>query len=235
YNPVKNKYYLLYALFRNGNYDKALELAEDLAKKLENGHNWLRINDVYVLTLLHSGHYRRAMQVVQEVFTNRNFIRLSEHDKLKWSLNYGFLLITGVERTYVKGKSLNQVFEIIPDRDGQDFQMNLAIVVLQLALAVLEGKMDAIKELAREMSYYIYKHPVATYSPRSRMFLKLVNVMLKYDMDTKVCKKKGRYLYQQLKNTGHFGDAYSDMEVLPYEVLWEIFMERVEQETVNVA
>jgi len=129
---------------------------------------------------------------------------------------------------------LDRVFEIIPDRDGQDSQMNLAIVVLQLALAVNEGKMDAIQELTREMSYYIYKHPIATYSPRSRMFLKLVNVMHKCNFDTRMCKKKGRYLYQQLKNTSQFGDAYSDLEVLPYDVIWERFMEIGEQETINV-
>ena len=235
YNPVANKYYMLYALFRNGDYDKAQDLAEDLIKNQESLHFWLKIREVYFLTLMHLGYFAKALQVIRSVFTGKNLNHFKEDEIRKWSIYSGYLLIAGIEKINIKGLKLGQVLETIPDRKGHDPQMNLSVLILHLGLGVKDGNMDAVRELIREISYYIYKHPAASYSSRSRMFLKLVNVMLKCDMDARLCKKKGRYLYQQLKNTDQFGDAYSDMEILPYEVIWERFMELTEQEAVDVA
>jgi cytochrome b involved in lipid metabolism len=234
FEPVANRYYLLYALFKNGDYDKAHEQAEELIKNQDNDRFWLKINEVYFLTLMHLGHFTKALQVVRSVFTSKYFNQLREEEIKRWSVYSGYLIIAGIENINIKGLLIDQVLETIPDRNGSDHQMNLSVLILHLGLVVKEGKIDAVKELIREISYYIYKHPVAAYSPRSRMFLKLVNVILKCDMEARICKKKGRYLYQQLKHTDQYGDAYSDLEILPYDVIWEKLMESIEQETVDV-
>jgi len=232
YDPIANKYYLLYALYRNGDYDQVIELFENSIGKIDICQYWFKFRHVYFSTLMHLSHYTGAMQVALEVVKNKNFNNLEESIKTKWIVSIGFLLFAGIDRAYFRGLQLEGLLNQFPDRNSESLETNMALLVLQLAYKIERGNTDNIESVVKEMTYYVYKHPIAGYSPRSRMFLKLMNIILKCDKDAKTCRKKGRYLYQQLKSTNQYGDAYSDLEILPYEVIWEKFLDIFERRAV---
>jgi hypothetical protein len=62
------------------------------------------------------------------------------------------------------------------------------------------------------------------------MMFRLLALTVKEDMDYSQSKKKGRYFYDKLQVTPSPGDAYAEIEIIPYEQLWEITLKILQEQ-----
>ena len=69
---------------------------------------------------------------------------------------------------------------------------------------------------------YQQRHLFEPATLRSRLFLRLLQVIMEKDFDADRAAERGKALLQQLRDTPPPGEAFAEVEIIPYEHLWEL-------------
>ena len=67
------------------------------------------------------------------------------------------------------------------------------------------------------------------FSLRSKLFLKLLILAVTEDFDAESIKKKGKRHIEKLTDTPTPGDAFAEIEIVPYEHLWELILSMLQK------
>jgi hypothetical protein len=105
----------------------------------------------------------------------------------------------------------------------------VAILVLQFLYYVREEDLDMLSYLIEGLKKYAGRHLQENFSKRSVYFFKLLVTTVKADLDYVESQKKGRVLYEKMQSTPVPGDAYAEIEIIPYEQLWAIVLRTLEE------
>lgn len=144
----------------------------------------------------------------------------------RWSLFEAYLnLVAPQDDKPFKWKSVTQnVPSYSKDKEG----FNVAILILQVLYYVDMMDTEALEYRMEALKKYAHKHFKDSFSERSRIFFKLLALVVKADFDYIVAQKKGESLYLKMQNTNPPGDAYAEIEIVPYEHLWELIIKRLQ-------
>jgi hypothetical protein len=214
-----NKYVLVYSHFRALQYEKGLYYAEKyLTDFNQNSINWFAFLENYFLLALHSRKYDLAKVLIDKAFNNSYFSRISAVAKERWQLYQAYLAITKGDT--LLSKVTNPYLISLPEysKDKQGF--NVAILILQFYFFLQKKDMEALIYRIESLKKYIHTHLKDAFSLRSKLFLKLLVLTVTEDFNPEVCRKKGKKHYDKLVSTPPPGDAYSEIEIVPYEHLW---------------
>ena len=219
-----NKYVLVYAHLKAAKYEKGLFYAEKfLAEFDSNTHNWFAYFENYFLLALHSQKYELATVLLDKVFANSFFNKITSSAKERWMLYQAYLsIING--NLYLK-KVSNPYLISLPEysKDKQGF--NVAILILQFFYFLQRKDMEALLYRIESLKKYIHTHLKDSFSLRSKLFLKLLILAVTEDFDVESVQKKGRKHLEKLHETPAPGDAYAEIEIVPYEHLWGLIVE----------
>jgi hypothetical protein len=58
-------------------------------------------------------------------------------------------------------------------------------------------------------------------SARSKAFFKMLEIVVREDCEPAPCRLRAYYLYTRLQNSLPAGDAFAEIEIIPYEHLWD--------------
>ncbi|MFA0961242.1 hypothetical protein AB9P05_05525 [Roseivirga sp. BDSF3-8] len=225
-----NKFAKIYAYLRIKDYKNGLAQAKEYVKSFSRySTNWFSFMENYFLLAMHSRDYTLSGELLQEVERNPNYNKISELAKERWNLYTAYLQFINptnrVNRSFNYYDFVSTVPEYSKDKEG----FNLAILVLQY-LYYLENKdLDALMFRVESLKKYMSRHFKETFSTRTVIFFKLLINLVQYDFDLKTCRKKSKYLYDKLKSADVPGDAYAEIEIIPYEHLWEWLMNKLEE------
>lgn len=184
--------------------------------------NWFAYLENYYLLTLHSQKYELASLLLDKVFTNSYYLKVSPTAKERWQLYQAYLSIINGD-LYLK-KVTNPYLISLPEysKDKQGF--NVAILILQFFYFLQRKDIEALLYRIESLKKYIHTHLKDTFSLRSKLFLKLLILAVTEDFDAENIKKKGRKYFEKLADTPTPGDAYAEIEIVPYEHLWELIL-----------
>ena len=60
---------------------------------------------------------------------------------------------------------------------------------------------------------------------RSRLFLRLLQLIVEKNFDPQKAAERGQGLLQQLRDTPPPGEAFAEVEIIPYENLWGLVLD----------
>lgn len=217
-----NKFVLVYAHLRNKDYINGLHYAEKFSIDFKEGAiNWFAYMENYFLLALHSGQLSLAGVLLHKVTLNSSFPRISNAAKERWSLYQMYHRVISLNSVTPDNIYINPYSLSLPEYSKDKLGFNVAILVLQFIYFLQKGDSEALLYRIESLKKYVLTHLKDAFSLRSKTFLKLLILTVTEDFDADECKKKGQKLYQRLIETPPPGDAYAEIEIVPYEHLWE--------------
>ncbi|RIJ41407.1 hypothetical protein [Pontibacter oryzae] len=216
-----NKYILVYAHFRAKKLKMGLEYAAKyLEDFIEGSPNWFAYLENYFLIAMYDKKYELAETIIHRASSNSMFIKLPAAAKERWTLYQAYyLLFASTDRK--TNRIINPFLLSLPEysKDKQGF--NVAILILQFIFYLQRKETEALLYRIESLKKYILTHLKDTFSLRSKTLLKLLIITVTEDFDAQSSSKKGAKLYQRLIETPIPGDAFAEIEIVPYEHLWE--------------
>ncbi|QCR21705.1 hypothetical protein [Pontibacter sp. SGAir0037] len=223
-----NKFILVYSHLRAKNYEKGLEYAEQYLDEFDSrSRNWFAYMENYFLLALHARKYQIALNLLFRVNSNPSMSEITNAAKERWMLYRSYLDL--VFPNQHMPQSISAFLSALPEysKDKQGF--NVAILIYQFILYLNKADIEGLIYRIESLKKYILTHLKDNFSLRSRLFLKLLMLTVTENYDPKQCRIKGQSLYQRLQHTPSPGDAYAEIEIIPYEYLWEHILSILEK------
>ncbi|AKQ45709.1 hypothetical protein TH63_08680 [Rufibacter radiotolerans] len=222
-----NQFIQVYAHLRSKKLEEGLELANTYLSSFNPAsNNWFAFMENYTLLAIHARKYLLGHGLLQQVQNNPFIKKINRLAQERWSLFEAYLHYVAPQQDQpFKWQALVQNAPTY-SKDKEGF--NVAILILQVMYYLDIADHEALEYRVESLKKYAQNHFKDTFSERSRAFFKLLTVMVRSDFDPVVTHKKGLYLYQKLQRTTPPGDAYAEIEIIPYEHLWELVLQRLQ-------
>jgi hypothetical protein len=210
-------------------YDEAKAGIERCLRLQETGRQtWFKTLELNMTLALHTRRYDEAWEVFQKATSHKGFAKIPKHWQETWKIFEAWLwFLKGAgqikaETTAIKpfkvSKFLNEVPEFSKDKRG----MNVPIIVVQIAIALLEKKYDIVMDKVEALSKYNLRYLDRDNNFRSLCFIQMIVMMEKENFRRKQTIKKCENLLADLSSSPiDITDQSYDIEILPLEDTWE--------------
>ncbi len=217
----------LYALLKLGEVDEGIKLAEECLNETDKDSiNWHAFQENYFLLALKKKDYDLAIQIIDKVFNNKNFGDFEAGVVEKWSLYRAYLYYLTGEKNLVRKIDYNNIISVIPEFQKDKAGINVATLILQV-LTNLDGDLNKLHEILAAMEDYVNKYLNNSFSKRTKVFCKLLHKIVAHNKDFELIIQKSKYLTEKLTESEPDGDVYTDLEIIPYQHLWDIIVQRL--------
>ncbi|WP_026462121.1 hypothetical protein [Adhaeribacter aquaticus] len=223
-----NKYMNVFAYLRVKEYTKGLAAAENYLSAFDRTtNNWFAFMENYYLMAMHAGKFDLAAKLYADVQRNGLFKKISRNAQERWALYGAYLYFVNPSEQVLKQSNYFKLISAVPEysKDKQGF--NVAILILQYMYYLKSQDTDALLYRIESLKKYAGRHLTHQLSQRNLLFFKLLTLLVKEDLNYAGARRKGAGLLQKLKETPIPGDAYAEIEIIPYEDLWGIILQMV--------
>ncbi len=226
-----NQFIQVYAHLRSKRLEEGLELASNYITSFNPAsNNWFAFMENYTLLAIHAKKYAAAHLLLHQVQTNPFIKKINKLAQERWALFEAYLHLVAPQ-TDQPLKWQNLVHNApIYSKDKEGF--NVAILILQVMYFLEIVDFEALEYRVESLKKYAQHHFKDSFSERSRIFFKLLTILVRANFDPAETQKKGNYLYNKLQKTIPPGDAYAEIEIVPYEHLWELILEKIKSTAV---
>lgn len=217
-----NKYIQVYAYFRVKDYEKGLLLAQKYLTAIHPAtNNWFAYLENYVLLAVHAQRYELAVELVSQVYANPAFEKITKRLKEKWTLYRAYLYFMHPSEALLQHFDYQRFIQAVPEYSKDKKGFNVAILILQFLHYLKNDQADALFYRIECLRKYALLHLKEQGSARSKAFFKLLEIVVKEDFQASQCRQKSYYLYSRLQTSLPAGDAFAEIEIIPYEQLWD--------------
>jgi len=195
--------------------------------------SWFDFKSLHFLMGMHSRNYKFAFDTISEVFENKKFMNLSKSKEEQWKLYNAYLHFAYSGNFFMRSFNFSKFVEDIPEYNKRKEGYNVAILILQFMYFVERGELDELKQRRDEIKKYMDNHFKENFSYRSRTFFKLLNIAVDNNLEVKKIQQKSKYLFNKLQENQIVGESYQEMEIVPYEHLWELMINMIRFEKIG--
>ena len=189
--------------------------------------NWFFFQEQHLLLALHHKKYGYAQQLLQTVLQNPAMVKLRPMALERWELYRGYVDFV-VPPAQPTGPAPPAKWALIlPEYSRDKRGQNVAILVLQLLYHLRQQNFDEALVRLERLRKYQQRHLHDASAQRSRLFLRLLRGLADTGFDPAKARKKGLATLEALTNTPLPGDAFGEIEIIPYEHLWELVLQQV--------
>lgn len=223
-----NQFVSVYAYLRSRQPVQGLRLAEEYNRDFHpSSSNWFYFQEHYVLLALHAQQYERAQQLMGILTKNPAYTIQREAALQRWDLYRSYIdfVLPQPRNTTARQRQLAQWVLVLPEYSRDKRGHNVAILVLQLLHFLREQNQEAVMLRLERLRKYQQRHLHEANTLRSRLFLRLLPLIVEKDFDADRVAERGKGLLQQLRDTPPPGEAFAEVEIIPYEHLWELVLD----------
>ena len=217
-----NKFINVYAHLRDKQFTQGLAFAAKAVDSFNrSSNNWFAFMENYFLLAMHAGNYNEATKLIEEAYNNPFFQKINKAAQERWQLYRAYLYFIFPDGHAKRQFSYQSFIMAVPEysKDKQGF--NVAILILQYLHYLKSKEVEALLYRIESLKKYSGRHLKDNFSLRTQYFFKLLMLVVKEDLDPNRVRRKGRALADKLADTPAPGDAYAEIEIIPYEALWE--------------
>jgi hypothetical protein len=213
------------AYLKAGKLDEGLMMAENYLKDFDPSQpTWFDFMDTYYLLSLHQKDYSLGAQLLISVFENPYYKKLSAESKDKWEIYRAYLYIVKPEAPIFRDFNYQIFYTPIPEFSKEKAGVNVAVLLLQFIKHLFEDDFEFLKSRIGAIDRYINRYCTDEFSLRIKYFYKLLKNIVDSEMNIYEVNRKSRYSFKQLQGTPVQGDASAEIEIIPYEHLWDIII-----------
>ncbi len=204
----------------------------------EGSKTWFSFMEYYFLLAIHTEQYIQAIAINNQAQSNSKFKKLDGLDKEKWQIySYFLYYIThyvynenAVVRKQRKNRfNLNKFLEdpVFYAKDQRIFTILITILKVLFLLEkrnylIASEHIETLKNYAnRQLKKEEYYRPI--------QFIRLLQQLRKVGFQVDEVKNTKKYLDNLASNPFAYRGALYEMEVIPFEKLWEITLSRLDR------
>lgn len=215
-------------------YPEAEEIAKFYFEKIMTpGHyNWFVLKSYLLIGRLHSRNYQGAFDILTEVSNNKAYAKLPESLSQTWLVydaHVQFLILTGkvnlpegYQSRFRLYKFLNDIPIFAKDKRG----LNIAILIMHALILLQQRKFSEIIDRVDALNQYCHRHLRRDETFRSNCFIKMLLKVAKADFNRKRAERYAEPLLNKLHAAPLvLSDQTIEVEIIPYEDLWEMALE----------
>ena len=220
----------LFAILSTRQFEKGIKSIQDesYVNIPEGNFNWYILKEIEFKLYLQDKKINEAYSVHQQVLANKSYKRQAAQLIEKWKIYHAYLVfmdnyLNKGDFKFSLSKFLNDVPVNTKDKSGYNFAIRIIEMLFQMARKdynLLFSKMDALRVYrSRYLNDNTYK--------RNHMFLGLLLKAEKCGFMGKELQKADWPEITELRKQNNYFIA--DWEIIPYEELWDIFVELAKQ------
>lgn len=225
-----NNFMSVYAHLRSRQVHKGLKLAEKFLHDIHySSGNWFYFMEHYFLLAMHAGKYSQARELLAAAHKNPYYRKQRVAALQRWDLFEAYLHFIFPESSPLRAMHFARFVQSVPDfsRDKQGY--NVAILILQFLYFLRNHETDALLARLEGLRKYQQRHLRDAATLRSQLFLRLLLLVVKEDFNVKNSTKKGQVLLARLREVPQPGEAFAEIEIIPYEDLWLLTLDILRQ------
>ncbi|GAB3738040.1 hypothetical protein GCM10027594_18650 [Hymenobacter agri] len=223
-----NHFMTIYAYLRSRQPVQGLKLAEEYVRDFHpSSGNWFYFQEHHLLLALHAGRYELAQQLLDAVTKNTAFAGQREAALQRWDLyrSYLYFVLPAARVLTTRQRQVAQQMLLLPEYSRDKRGHNVAILVLQLLHYLRARNLEQVLMRLERLRKYQQRHLTEPTTLRSRLFLRLLQIIVEKNFDPTKAAERGQGLLQQLRDAPPPGEAFAEVEIIPYENLWKIVLD----------
>lgn len=225
-----NSYYLVYAHFRIRQASKGLKLAEEYAKDFHpSSVHWPYFMEIYLLLAVHAGQYGQAQELLHMVRKNVHFQKQAVVARQRWDLYEVYLQFIRPEASPLRMRNFTTFIQTVPDHSRDKQGYNVAVLILQFLYYLRQRDLDGLLTRLESLRKYQQRHLREAGALRSQLFFRMLALTVKSEFDPKASRHSAEALLHRLQAAPPPGEAFSEIEIIPYENLWGLTLDILEE------
>lgn len=218
-------------------YDKGRSTIEKFLSKVEEGaYTWFKLQELYLTLCLHTKNYAEAWRTYQLATGHKKFQSLFANAQEVWKIYEAwlyFLLRAGkvgtlngsTYKNFRIGRFLNEVPTFSKDKRG----LNVPILIVQIVLLLQAGRRDELIDRMEAIAKYKHRYLDKDQNYRSDVFIRMLLEVSRASFRQEGAMKRTRKYHSMLSEVPlEVSNQSHDLEILPYEDIWEIVVEQLD-------
>ena len=196
----------------------------------EGTFNWFKYQELFLHLSLHSKEYGQSEKTLRYVLKHPRFEFLPDNTKELWTIYQSYIYYLssmGMVETSIYDKFNLARFErqtpiFSKDKGG----LNIAIIIVRILILLKQRSYRQILDELDAVNQYCYRHLRGENTKRSYYFIKMLLTIpfAQFNADT-VATKVATFQQKLSKIPFQVANQTHEIEMIPYEDLWEIMME----------
>ena len=172
--------------------------------------------------------FHQATNVFRSVRVNKNYHRIADIDKQRWTIYRVYLLFVNDSKLVKWGFDLEKYKEQDPRFEKEYQGYNIATLVIQFLLYFREADVQNLKIKLNLLSQLSSVHLDKRHNYRNSIFIRMLEILVEKNYEHKSVLDKGSNYLSKLKKTQIPQDWHLELEIIPYEKLWEYILNILE-------
>jgi len=210
--------------------EKIVSFCQSMVK--EGSFNWFKFQENHFLLAMHTGQYQQAFRILQHTQSNPRFQYLPSSVLEVWKIfdAYCHYLVmmdqvkieeVAAAPSFRLSKFINEIPIFSKDKRG----MNISILVIQVLILIRKGQYEKAADRIESVRKYAYRYLSKDHTYRSNCFIKMLCKLPSAHYHKIAVGRKAESLFLKLKKVPlDIANQAHDIEVIPYEQLWELTM-----------
>lgn len=204
-------------------------------------YNWFKWEELHFLAEFNAGEYELALSIWMQATDRVEFGDLPASIAESWKIFEAYLLFLMRcgrlrERKDTKrfriAKILNEIHLSSRDKSG----MNIPILIIQFLLALADREYGQCIDREESLAKYRTRYLKPDNAARSHYFFRMLELIPKCDFNAAQVKANAAPLLERLMMVSQkVANQNFEVEVIPYETLWEIVISILKTSNVNTS
>lgn len=221
-----NDYMSVYAHFRSRQATKGLKLAEEFVKDFHySSVNWLYFMEIYVLLAIHAEQYGQARELLGQARANVHFMKQRDLALQRWDLYEVYLQFMRPDASPLRMRNFTTFVQTVPDHSQDKQGYNVAVLILQFLYYLRQRDLEGLLVRLEGLRKYQQRHLRDAGALRSQLFFRMLAITVKSDFDPVLSQKLAEPLLSKMQAAPPPGEAFAEIEIVPYEHLWNMTLE----------
>lgn len=196
--------------------------------------NWFKFQELFLMLMLHTGRFSQATEFIKTIGAYPKFSDLSVHILDNWRVYERYLNVlnnTGSDRKTAAQQieNLQQILNL-PTNSIERPGVTTAGIFAGFSELLQQGNLNELNQYAGLVSEYTERFLNQQNTRRSYYFSKMLQQIQTGNFDREsITKATAGYLKKLKSVTLQVAYQIDEMEILPYEMLWEINLNMLEK------
>ncbi len=202
---------------------------EALKHYVKGRNNWFTVMENYFLLTMHTEKFEEALDILEETTHEPRFQYMDDAKKEAWKIYEAYLnyLLPGNQKLkdFKLLKFLNEVPIYSKDKTGY----YAAILIAQILYLIDRWDEDGLEKKIESLRIFSLRNLSGNTAPRTFIFIKMLRQLLNNNYDFKKVKIKTNAAVEKLEGAHSKQVEVDTMEIIPYEKIWTIILNRLQE------
>jgi hypothetical protein len=179
----------------------------------------------YFLLAMFTANYPKAYEIIRELNKNPYYPGLPEEHRMMWELYRAYLFYAKPDKRLLKSFNYDFFYETPVEFSKKQKGEEIAVLVLRYLTLLEQNKTDDLLPLVDRFRQFSTLQLYEQENKRTRLFLKFLILAFEKEFDYASCASRSEVPLSKLRSAPLPGDGSMEIEIIPYDQLWEQTLE----------